>query len=64
MKKKIMYLNNAGKIIFIRELERKLSSKVLVNGRKMSNDNLMKEEVHKPVKVVQNDEKYKLFKYT
>lgn len=59
-----MYLNNAGKIIFIRELERKLSSKVLVNGRKMSNDNLMKEEVHKPVKVVQNDEKYKLFKYT
>lgn len=59
-----MYLNNAGKIIFFRELERKLSSKVLVNGRKMSNDNLMKEEVHKPVKVVQNDEKYKLFKYT
>lgn len=59
-----MYLNNAGKIIFIRELERKLSSKVLVNGRKMSNDNLMKEEVHKPVKVVQNYEKYKLFKYT
>lgn len=59
-----MYLNNAGKIIFIRKLERKLSSKVLVNGRKMSNDNLMKEEVHKPVKVVQNDEKYKLFKYT
>ena len=59
-----MYLNNAGKIIFIRELERKLSSKVLVNGRKMSNDNLVKEEVHKPVKVVQNDEKYKLFKYT
>ena len=59
-----MYLNNAGKIIFIRELERKLSSKVLVNGRKTSNDNLMKEEVHKPVKVVQNDEKYKLFKYT
>ena len=59
-----MYLNNAGKIIFIRKLESKLSSKVLVNGRKMSNDNLMKEEVHKPVKVVQNDEKYKLFKYT
>ena len=59
-----MYLNNAGKIIFIRELEHKLSSKILVNGRKMSYGNLMKEEVHKPVKVVQNDEKYKLFKYT
>ncbi len=47
-----MYLNNAGKIIFIRKLESKLSSKVLVNGRKMSYDNLMKEEVHKTVKVV------------
>ncbi len=59
-----VYLNIEGKKLFIRELEHKLSSKISVNGQKISYDNLMKEEVHKIVKVVQDNEKYKPFKYT
>lgn len=59
-----IYLNNVGKRIFIRELEYKLSSKISVDGQKLSYDNLMKEEIHKIVKLVQDNEKYKPFKYT
>lgn len=59
-----IYLNNVGKRIFIRELEYKLSSKISVDGKKLSYDNLMKEEIHKIVKLVQDNEKYKPFKYT
>ncbi|RGR54906.1 CRISPR-associated endonuclease Cas1 [Agathobacter rectalis] len=59
-----IYLNNAGKRIFIRELEYKLSSKISIDGQKLTYDKLMKAEVYKIVKFVQDNEKYKPFKYT
>ena len=51
-------------MVRLRELEYKLSSKISVDGQKLSYDNLMKEEIHKIVKLVQDNEKYKPFKYT
>lgn len=59
-----IYLNNVGKRIFIRELEYKLSSKISIDGQKLTYDKLMKAEVYKIVKFVQDNEKYKPFKYT
>lgn len=41
-----------------------LSSKISIDGQKLTYDKLMKAEVYKIVKFVQNNEKYKPFKYT
>lgn len=59
-----IYLNNAGRRIFIGELEQKLNSKLSVNGQKISYDRIMKNEIHQLLRCIETDEKYKPFKYS
>lgn len=59
-----IYLNKEGKRIFIQELERKLYQKISVNGRRITYDTLIRDEIKKVLHMVQKGEKYKPFKYT
>ena len=59
-----IYLNNVGRRIFIRELEKKLNLKLSVNGQKITYDRIIKNEIHKILRCIEKDEKYKPFKYT
>lgn len=59
-----VYLNNVGRRIFIRELEKKLNLKLSVNGQKITYDRIIKNEIHKILCCIEKDEKYKPFKYT
>ena len=59
-----VYLNNNGKRIFIKDLEKKLGSKISIDGQKISYEHIIKNEIYKKVKFIQEDEKYRPFKYT
>ena len=59
-----VYLNNNGKRIFIKELEKKLGSKISIDGQKISYEHIIKNEIYKIVKFIQEGEKYRSFKYT
>ena len=59
-----VYLNNNGKRIFIKELEKKLGSKISIDGQKISYEHIIKNEIYKIVKFIQEGEKYRPFKYT
>ncbi len=59
-----IYLNNAGKRIFLDELERKIYSKLTIKGRTVSNDSLIREEVKKYLRVVLHNDAYKPYKYS
>ena len=59
-----IYLNKEGKRIFIRELERKLYQKISVDGKRITYDTLIRNEIRKVLHMVQKGEKYKPFKYT
>lgn len=59
-----IYLNKEGKRIFIRELERKLYQKISVDGKRITYDTLIRNEIKKVLHMVQKGEKYKPFKYT
>ena len=59
-----VYLNNVGRRIFIRKLEQKLNIKLSVNGQKITYDRIIKNEIHKILRYIEKDEKYKPFKYT
>lgn len=59
-----VYLNKEGKRRFIHELEHKLYQKLSVNGATMTYDTLIRNEIRKIVRMVQQGEKYKPFKYT
>ena len=59
-----VYLNNNGKRIFIKELEKKLGAKLSIDGQKISYEHIIKNEIYKIVKFIQEDEKYRPFKYT
>ncbi len=59
-----VYLNNNGKRIFIKELEKKLGSKISIDGQKISYEHIIKNEIYKIVQFIQEGEKYRPFKYT
>ena len=59
-----VYLNKAGKIVFIKELEKKLYQKVKINGVSRTYDSIIKMEVQKLIRTIRDDEKYKPYKYT
>lgn len=59
-----VYLNKAGKTIFIKELEKKLYQKVKINGVSRTYDSIIKMEIQKIIRTIQNGEKYKPYKYT
>lgn len=59
-----VYLNKEGKRIFILELEHKLYQKLSVDGKSVTYDTLIRNEIRKVLQMVQHDEKYKPFKYT
>lgn len=59
-----IYLNKEGKRRFIHELEHKLYQKLSLNGATMTYDTLIRNEIRKIVRMVQQGEKYKPFKYT
>ncbi len=55
-----IYLNVAGKRIFIRALEQKLS----IKGIRKTYDTIIRDEIKKIIAYVKNNENYKPFKYT
>lgn len=59
-----VFLNKEGKRIFIHELEDKLYQKVTIDGKAMTYDTIIRNEVYKIYHTVMEDEKYKPFKYT
>ena len=58
-----IYLNKAGKRIFINALEDKIYSKVTVNGKNISYDTIIKQEISKLFRMFVKDEVYKPYKY-
>lgn len=60
-----IYLNSEGKTIFIEALERKLYSKLKVEGKKQTYESLIRKEIRKLEKYIDDDinNKYKPFKY-
>lgn len=59
-----IYLNKEGKIEFLDSLDRKLYSKLKIEGNSMTYETLMRREVRKLEKCILEDGKYKPFKYT
>lgn len=58
-----IYLNNRAKKIFISEYENKLYQKVTFDGAERTYDYLIKNEIQKLKKYIENGEKYKPYKY-
>lgn len=58
-----IYLNNRAKKIFISEYENKLYQKVTFDGAERTYDYLIKNEIQKLKKCIENGEKYKPYKY-
>lgn len=58
-----IYLNNRAKKIFISEYENKLYQKVTFDGAERTYDYLIKNEIQKLKKCIENGEKYKQYKY-
>lgn len=58
-----IYLNNREKKIFISEYENKLYQKVTFDGAERTYDYLIKNEIQKLKKYIENGEKYKPYKY-
>ena len=58
-----IYLNNRAKKIFISEYENKLYQKVTFDGAELTYDYLIKNEIQKLKKYIENGEKYKPYKY-
>jgi len=59
-----VWLNKEGKRIFIHELEDKLYQKITIDGKKMTYDALIRNEVYKIYHTVAEEVKYKAYKYT
>ncbi len=59
-----IYLNTAGKRIFIRALEQKLYQKLSIKGIRKIYDTIIRDEIKKIIAYVKNNENYKPFKYT
>ena len=59
-----VYLSNTGKRIFIGEFNRKLYQKLTDNGKIISYDTKIKDEVRKLSRYFSRGEKYKPYKYT
>ncbi len=59
-----IYLNKAGKSLFLRELEKKIYQTVQVGNLQRTYEYLMREEVQKILRAVLRDENYKPYKYT
>lgn len=59
-----VYFTNIGKRIFIGEFNRKLYQKLTENGRTISYDTKIKEEIRKLTRHFIHGEKYKPYKYT
>lgn len=58
-----IYLNNRAKKIFISDYENKLYQKVTFDGAERTYDYLIKNEIQKLKKYIENGEKYKPYKY-
>ena len=58
-----IYLNRAGKRLFIKELDSKIYSKRVEGNRAESYDNLIRNEIMKIYRLVWSGEKYKPYKY-
>lgn len=58
-----IYLNNRAKKIFISEYENKLYQKVTFDGAERTYDYLIKNEIQKLKKYIENGENYKPYKY-
>ncbi len=58
-----VYLNPAGKRLFINELDDKIYTKVTERNRPISYDTRIREEVSKVFRAIMYDEKYKPYKY-
>lgn len=58
-----VFLNQAGKKIFIEAYEYKLASKIVVKGREYTYRQLIEKEIHSYQKYVMEKQKYKPYKY-
>ena len=58
-----VYLNSAGKRLFIHELDEKLYQKTTERNHPVSYDTRIREEVSKIFRLVMYGEKYKPYKY-
>lgn len=63
MEKKGIYLNAAGKRIFINEIMKKLYTKITINNRTTTYNAIIRNEVWKIYKMIEKDEPYKPYKY-
>ena len=58
-----VYINNDGKKIFIREYQEKLQETMVIKGKKMSYENIMRKEIYKLLDSIRNDYEFKGFRY-
>lgn len=63
MEKKGIYLNAAGKRIFINEIMKKLYTKITINNRTTTYNAIIRNEVWKIYKMIEKDEPYRPYKY-
>lgn len=59
-----IYLNTEGKKIFISELKKKLYSKISLDQKEISYNEIIRQEVWKIYKLIDQGEKYKPYKYS
>lgn len=59
-----VYLSKNGKRLFLQEFERKIYQKIKYNGMERTYDFIMKNEVQKLKKFIEQGEVYKPYKYT
>ena len=58
-----VYINDDGKRIFIKEYQDKLQETLVIKGKKISYENIMKKEIYKLLDSIRNDFKFKGFRY-